>query len=632
MRLYSGTTASLIEDTTKNRIATKLADSFFEEFRFHPSPGEVNSWRNSLRAVSQVFQEGDLLRHGVILEFQLPLTSRRLDCLITGRNDWSRENAVIIELKQWDKCEDSPGRNEVTTWIGGNFRDVLHPSAQVGQYKTYLQDSHTAFDPDSGVQLNACSYLHNYSFNRSDVLLGERFNDLLQKYPLFSADDVDNLIAFVRPNVANGDDGEIVKVIEQSRYKASRKLLEHVKAVIKGNSQYVLLDEQLVVYDRVLCSAMKGFKDKKKTAIIVKGGPGTGKSVIAMNLLGDLSAQGLNTHYVTGSRAFTTTIREIVGTRAAQQIKYFNSYADAAYNDIDVMVCDEAHRIRESSNNRFTPRERRSGGPQIEELIKASKTLVFFIDDDQIVRPGEIGSSEYIHAAALKDGCSILHYELEAQFRCAGSDAFLNWINNTLQIKRTANVLWNTSDDTFDFRICNSPDHLESLIKARVAEGSTGRLTAGFCWPWSNPKTDGTLVDDVKIGDFVRPWNAKPDAGRLASGIPKANVWAYQPAGINQIGCIYTAQGFEFDYVGVIFGTDLAYDAESTVWRADPGRSADPIARRSHGNFLRYVRNVYRVLLSRGMKGCYVYFMDKATENFFRSRLELQPKSQASSA
>jgi uncharacterized protein len=194
MRLYSGTTASLVEDTTKNRIATKLTDAFFHEFRYQPGPSEVSSWRNSLRAVSQVFQEGSLMNHGVILEFQLPLTSRRLDCIITGRNDWTRDNAVIVELKQWDKCEDGGGRNELATWVGGRVRDVLHPSAQVGQYKTYLEDAHTAFDDGSGIQLNACSYLHNYSYEASDVLFADRFKSLLESFPLFTGDDVDNLL------------------------------------------------------------------------------------------------------------------------------------------------------------------------------------------------------------------------------------------------------------------------------------------------------------------------------------------------------------------------------------------------------------------------------------------------------
>ncbi len=286
------------------------------------------------------------------------------------------------------------------------------------------------------------------------------------------------------------------------------------------------------------------------------------------------------------------------------------------------MVCDEAHRIRETSNNRFTARAKRSNGPQIEELINASKTVVFFLDDDQVVRPGEIGSSEYIRAFASQHGCPIFEYELEAQFRCAGSDAFVNWINSTLQIKRTASVLWNVDDPAFEFKILGSPQALETAIREKADQGLTARLAAGFCWSWSDPRPDGTLVEDVVIGDYRRPWNAKSDGGHLAPGIPKESLWAYQKGGINQVGCIYTAQGFEFDYVGVIFGNDLVYDPNLANWRADPAASADTIVRRSPDDFLKNVKNTYRVLLSRGLKGCYVHFLDKSTENFFRSRME----------
>lgn len=310
-----------------------------------------------------------------------------------------------------------------------------------------------------------------------------------------------------------------------------------------------------------------------------------------------------------------------MGPRAGVQIKYFNSYEQADANDVDVMLCDEAHRIRETSNTRFTPLEKRSNIPQVEELLKAAKTAVFFIDDDQIVRPGEIGSAEYIRQAAEKSRCNVTEHDLEAQFRCAGSDAFVNWVNNTLGVKKTANVLWNGAEG-FDFQIVDSPLRLEGAIKERIEQKHSARLAAGFCWKWNDPLPDGTLPLDVKIGSYVRPWNAKSGAGRLASGIPRESLWAYDPKGINQIGCIYTAQGFEFDYIGVIFGKDIVYNPEKGRWEGNKAESADPVVRRSGGDFLRLTKNTYRVLLSRGMKGCYVYFMDKSTENFFRSRME----------
>jgi uncharacterized protein len=631
MRLYSGTTKSLVEDTTYNRIATKLKDAFFAEFRYQPSVSEVNSWNHSLRAVSQVFQAASLTNHGVLLELQLPLTSKRLDCLVTGYDHKQASNAVIIELKQWDGCQTASGKNEVATYVGGAVRDVLHPAVQVGQYMTYMADCHTAFQGNDAIQIHACAYLHNYNTIQNDPLFSPHFTEQITRCPVFTCDDVPKFTAFLDHRIPEADAGAVAAKVEQSKYHASKKLLDHVAELIKGKSEYVLLDEQLVVYDKVMEAARDGHQSRQKVVIIVRGGPGTGKSVIAMNLLGDLSAQGLNAHYVTGSRAFTSTIREIVGSRGAAQVRYFNSYMTADVSVVDVIIADEAHRIRETSNNRFTPQVKKSKLPQIQELLKASRTAVFFIDDNQIVRPGEIGSTEYIKAEATKVKCDIREFELEAQFRCAGSDAFVSWVNNSLGIQRTAHVIWNQADE-FDFRIMPSAQALEEAIKQKLKEKSTARITAGFCWPWSNPTLDGQLVNDVVIGDYQRPWNAKSDSGHLAPGIPKESLWAYEDGGVDQIGCIYTAQGFEFDYVGVIFGTDLIYVPETGEWAGDKTKSYDSVVKRSGDGFDQLVKNTYRVLLTRGMKGCYVYFMDKNTEGFFRSRMENVKKAQAEAA
>ena len=248
---------------------------------------------------------------------------------------------------------------------------------------------------------------------------------------------------------------------------------------------------------------------------------------------------------------------------------------------------------------------------------------VFFIDDKQVVRPNEIGSADFIREQAKLNGCHIIEYELEAQFRCAGSNGFVSWVNNTLGIERTANTIWE-GDQNFDFCIFSTPDELEAAIRQKAAEGFTARMTAGFCWPWSKPRHDGTLVEDVHIGNFRRPWNANPDASKLAPGIPKASLWAYESGGIDQVGCIYTAQGFEYDYAGVIVGPDLTYSLDTQTWKGHTENSYDSQVKRAKGSFVDLVKNTYRVLFSRGMKGCYVYFMDKDTERFFKSRIEVQ--------
>ncbi len=546
MKLYSGTSYQFIDDTIQNQIAEKLKASFFLHFRYNPSDSEVNSWRNSLRAISQIFQYSNLDHdNGIFLEYQLPINSQRLDCMITGKNATGQENAVIIELKQWDRCEESNGLNEVVTWVAGSKKDLLHPSIQVGQYRLYLQDLLKAFYEDNPIELSACAYLHNYNYYTDDVIFADKFSESLRKYPLFTGDDVLKLKDFLQSKVGLGDGMENLNRIEHSKYRPSKKLMDHVGNTIKGKSEYIFLDKQQIIYDKIFAFARDGFHDKQKQVVIIKGGPGTGKSVIALNLMADLLLNGYNAHYATGSKAFTETLREIIGRRGGIQFKYFNSYTNAKANEIDVLICDEAHRIRKNSNSRFTKKEYRSNLPQIAEIINASKVSVFFIDDNQVVRPDEIGSVSYIAKFALENNCKIYFEELDAQFRCNGSDGFINWINNTLSIKKTANILWD-SDDDFEFKIFNSPVDLDNAIKEKVGEGHSARLTAGFCWKWSDQQQDGSLVEDVVVGDFKRPWNAKPGARLLDRNIPASSLWAYDPLGINQVGCVYTAQGFEF--------------------------------------------------------------------------------------
>ncbi len=622
MRLYSGMVTDFVRASAHNQIAGMLKDAFFRHYRYEPPQSEVRSWQNSLKAMSLVFTSCGFDDQGVMLEYRLPLSSKRLDCVVCAEDGARRPNAVIVELKQWETCGESSGDNLVTTWIGGRERDTLHPSAQVGQYKRFLESTSTVFyEGDPPVGLAACAYLHNYFAESGDQLFAPRFDDLLTECPVFPADQVPDLETFLAGRLGGGRGREVLTRVEASHYRPSRKLMEHVSGLIKGDPAYVLIDEQYVVYNRVLACARESVGNRQKTAIIVRGGPGTGKSVIALNLMADLLLGQRNAHYATGSKAFTETLRKIIGPRGQVQFNYFNSYADAQPNEIDVLICDEAHRIRETSDSRYTPRAKRSGKPQIRELLDAARVGVFFIDDRQGVRPNEIGTSEYIRKSAEAHRCRLFDFELEVQFRCAGSDGFVKWVNNTLGVERTANVLWDPSDD-FDFRILESPAALEAAIHERAAAGYTARLTAGFCWPWSRPTREGLLVDDVEIGEYRRPWNAKPDAGKLARGIPRASLWAHDANGIDQVGCVYTAQGFEFDYVGVIFGADLVYDLDAQRWVGHPERSHDRAVKQGRDRFLDMVKNTYRVLLSRGLKGCFVHFIDKDTERFVRSRIE----------
>jgi len=620
MQLYAGTSKQFIADATQHRIAEKLKDSFFREFRREPSKNEYRSWQNSLQAMCLAMMQAELTDHGVILEYQLPLSSLRLDCMLTGVDVEKAENAVIVELKQWDAAISTSVDGVVATFVGGDVRPVLHPSVQVAQYQQYLSDVHTVFQ-EGGVGLASCAYLHNLQFDPGSELFAPRHTEYISRAPLFTGDQSPKLAEFLNARLSLGQgDGVLAKVL-QSRYRPSKKLLTHTAQMVKGQSQFVLLDEQLVVFNSVVSTVKEAFHGKGKVVFLVQGGPGTGKSVVALNLMGALAGHGYNAQHATGSKAFTGNIRRLVGARASNQFKFFSSYTVAEESEIDVLILDEAHRIRSTSAFQYLAKEKRSGLPQVEELIRAAKVSVFFIDDLQIVRPKEVGSADLIRRTALEMNCDLREFELDAQFRCGGSDGFVNWVDNTLSIRRTANVLWDNSEG-IDFQIVEDIQGLEALIRKRNTEGNSARLTAGFCWPWSDPSRDGQLVNDVVVGEWSMPWNARGDKGILAPGIPKSDFWASDPNGINQVGCVYTAQGFEYDYCGLIWGPDLRYDPKVGDWIGDKSQSHDTEVKRSGDDFVDLVKQTYRVLLTRGMKGVYVYFMDRDTENFVRSRLE----------
>ncbi len=555
---------------------------------------------------------------------QLPLSSARLDCLLTGRDDQQNDQAVIIELKQWEVASPSEIDECVVTFLAGRERDEPHPSIQVRNYETYLADMHEAFyAPPAPVGLASCSYLHNFTYDPKSPLYDVRFTPVLAHHPLFAKNQAEELSDFLRRRIAGAGGYEVLQRVIQSKYRPSKKLLDHVANVVKGKSEYTLLDEQIVAYNKIVHYAKQGFHSAQKAVIIISGGPGTGKSLIAVNVMAALAESGLNAQHATGSKAFTENLRRAVGARASSMFKYFNSYSGAERDELDVLICDEAHRIRQTSNNRFTPKVMRSERTQINEIIDAAKVSVFLIDDKQVVRPGETGSTEMIRLAGARFNARLIEEQLQTQFRCAGSEAFVKWVDGVLEVDGTSPTIFE-STDLFEFAILDSPLALDELIRAKIAQGYTARLTAGFCWPWSSPKDDGTLVDDVVIGDFRRPWNAKPDTGKLARGIPRASYWASDPGGANQVGCIYTAQGFEFDYVGVIFGRDISHDAKTGTWQSDPKSSFDSAAKRgAKDRFTVFVKNAYRVLVTRGMKGCFVYFQDDATRDYVASLVKM---------
>ena len=615
MQLYAGPSEDFIDKAVQKQIAERLGDAFYDYFRFRASASEFNSWQNSLVALAQQFRYSNVRDHGVVLEMQLPSSSARLDCLVFGHSPSGKESAVLIELKQWSEVAPSEWDDCVESFVGGGIRKVLHPSVQALRYAEYLQDTSTAFDPEKiGIALAPCSWLHNMHPGAVGVLRSTAFAKTLKKAPLFVNADADNLGAYIHDHVGGGDGLAVMDTALYAKLAPSRKLLEYMARLVAGEPSYRLIDDQAVAYSAVLSLVRRARSGKHgKSIVLVNGGPGTGKSVIALNLLGTLSRSGANVQHATGSKAFTENVWRVLGNRSKAQVKFFNSYGATAADSVDVLLADESHRIRSSSNHRFTPLSKRSERNQIDELIDASKVSVFFIDDHQSVRPGEVGSTAMIREAAIRHNAHCEEIDLRTQFRCAGSDEYIDWLDQLLEIRKTGVTRLNSS--AFDFRLLDGPGELDAVVRERLHEGYSARLMAGFCWPWSLPDAEGNLVADVQIDGFRRPWNAKPEARKLRRGIPPAPFWASDPGGVDQVGCVYTAQGFEFDYAGVIWGEDLVI--RDGTWVGQPSASRDHVVKtRAGARFVDCVKNTYRVLLTRGLRGCYVAILDSETRQY----------------
>jgi hypothetical protein len=612
MSAFRVSAAGLLRLATEGSLADRVAEQVWMSGH-GVSPAERRSWSRSLSILAQDLDDAGLQNVEVLVEYQLPLTSRRVDAVLAGVHPKTGEDSfVVVELKQWSyatRYEDSDTLVDVEHAAGPR----LHPGIQVGDYCQYLADF-LGLLAEHGHYVRGAAYLHNAvdrdiaelferpATEQSRIFTKQRRSDFLDY--LHAALDTD------KPGAAAADR------FMKSTVRPSRHLLTYAARELKERSHFTLLDEQRVAYELVLHAVERARVADHKTVVVVAGGPGSGKSVIALSLLGELARQGRSALHATGSKSFTQTLRRYAGKGSARLrdlFKYFNSFMVADRNGIEVLICDEAHRIRETSVNRFTRADRRQGArSQLEELFAAALVPVFLLDEHQVVKPGERGNVDLIMLEARKQNLDVEVVSLHDQFRCGGSEAYEKWVLNFLDLAGDGPTEW-VGDDRFDLRVAETPEEMEAFLAAKEAAGETARMTAGYCWPWSDPRSDGTLVNDVQIGSWSRPWNVKND--RSVGDAPGSPFWATDPNGFGQVGCVYTAQGFEYEWSGVIIGPDLVARDGRLVTNRDEFRDPSFRSRKTvtDSEADRLIRNTYKVLMTRGMRGTILYAADPET-------------------
>jgi DUF2075 family protein len=618
MIIYQSTKREFLGDIDNRNIEDVVVDALAKRTGRNAPANQLRAWQNSLQHMAKVLRDGDIPEDvGVGIEYGIPQSNMRIDFLLTGRSAANEPTAIIVELKQWSESKLTDRDGVVIARRGGmREREGAHPSYQAWSYAMLLRGFNEAVY-DSDMDLAPCAYLHNYVADGN--IDNPHYLPYLQKAPLFLKGEKEliRLRDFVKAHVKHGDGGQLLYTIDNGRIRPSRMLADSVGKMLKGNPEFVLIDDQKVVYESILAHA-KSTGAESKRVVVVKGGPGTGKSLIAINLLAALIKLGLNAKYVSKNAAPRSVYKaKLAGQMTQVQISNLFSgsgaFVDPTPNVFDALIIDEAHRL-----NEFSGLYSNLGENQIKELIVSAACSVFFVDDEQIVTLADIGLSGEIERWAVNLGAEFTRLELHSQFRCNGSDGYLPWLDDVLGVNEVEESAFDPSQ--FDFRVVDTPEAMHELIAERN-HANRARVVAGYCWDWKSKKDPGAY-DIVLSATYQKRWNLSSDG----------SLWIMARHSIDEIGCIHTCQGLEVDYVGVIIGPDLLFRSGRLITvvenRSRMDRSvrgfrqalrSDPVG--AAEKLDRIIRNTYRTLMTRGMRGCYVHCVDPETNAYFKRRL-----------
>lgn len=621
MIVYESDVKGFRHDVFSNRIEEEIHRRFREVLRHRTTDSEIKSWKNSLGYMDRVLAHNTVPDNaGVAIEFLIPGMANRIDFVLTGFSSNRHKVAVIVELKQWTEATRTEKDGIVETFVGRGRREVNHPSYQAWSYATLLEDFNEAVR-NAPIALRPCAYLHNCE--SGEVIRHPFYDHYTAKAPAFLRDDADRLRDFIVEHVRYGDNRSTLYEIVNGRVRPSKNLADHLASLLKGNREFTLIDDQKLVFEAALGLA-KAAQVGSKQVLIVKGGPGTGKSVIAVNLLVRLVEGHLTAKYITKNRAPRSVYESrLTGTLTKSRISNLFGSPDAMLNaepdTFGALIVDEAHRLRAKSGMFGN-----LGENQIKELIEAARFTVFFVDDAQRVTLKDIGACAEIARWAEALGATTTEMELVSQFRCSGSDGYLAWIDHTLGVRTTANPTLRGID--YDFRVCDSANDLRELIRNLNRTNNKARMVAGYCWKWKSKKDSAPMDIVLPEENFAAQWNFDKDGG----------TWIIRADSVEQVGCIHTCQGLELDYVGVLLGHDLVVRGGKWVFYPER-RAKEDSSIRGYGKLLLgdrtdgerriqdVIRNTYRTLMTRGARGCFVYSVDPETNAFLREAMGRAP-------
>ena len=606
MIAYNETIKQFNIDVINNDIINKISRNL------NAGKSEQYAWQDAAIYMKNILELSNLPDDVEIgMELKIPVTNNRIDFLIAGLNENDEKSLLVVELKRWSSVSKSDKENLVNADDTRYGQDSLHPSYQAYSYKINLE-AYNETIINENIEINSCSYLHNLRQDKD--IKDEFYKEILEKSPIFSANDNQKLANFIKRHIVKAHHNKLLFQIENSKIKPSEMLMNTLEDELNNNKVFTLLGRQEISYQNIRKIIKDNNDTDQKQVIIVRGGAGTGKSVIAIKVLNDFIQQEKLSFYVTKNSAVRTVYgKKLAGKRNEHLRSLFMSIItisrDRPVNEYDCLVVDEAHRLPQRSQRGHVL----WGQDLIREIIQSTKYSIFFIDEKQQVDIRDYATIEQITKTAEQMGAKVHDNEnlrLEAQFRCSGNDEYINIVDS---------ILYNEEPKyeklfDYDVRVFDDINEWHEKILEKIDTTPNSRMLAGDVFDWITRDDDSLF--DIEIGDVKLQWNKN----------------TYFSAYENQkyrVGHIDSVQGLEFDYIGLIIGDDLTYNPDTgkveTNYLRHPERAGHF---RRHGRRApleedlptidKIIRNTYNVLLKRGIKGCYIYCMDKNLSEYLK--------------
>ncbi len=439
-------------------------------------------------------------------------------------------------------------------------------------------------------------------------------------------------------------------------------LQDRIVEIMEGTFDVALKGDQKEAFFMYKSMLEKSLNDGKKRVLVVRGDPGTGKSVLSMKMLTEARRRNAKVTVVSKNEAPRSAYQVVLdnavrNSEDKDKKKLLRGYRDEAKeifkgssafinydkDAYDVIIVDESHRLID--RDQYVAKEEGREYSQVGDMIKAGLVTVFFYDPRQIVSNADMGSVEEIikwsgvYGVERPEGI-----RLRTQCRCNGSNDYIDWLDSALGYEEDMG-LFITRRSEYDLRVFDSPYEMLQHIKKLNSSGDESRLLSGYCWEWINDKNarDDTNVYDIKIPDEKAPGGEFGISWNLAGD----DSYAKSSTSINESGSIHTVQGVEFQYVGVIIGPDLTYRNGEIITeplsrattdktlkgligpiknvekarKKDPGYipSEEEIFAKRRADLI--IRNTYRILMTRGKLGCFIYCVDPELQEYMKEKV-----------